>query len=336
MTSALRAAIFAVLTVSLLAGCTGEVPEADRSSDAAATTGKALPLPEVVRRVEPSVVTVFVGQGSGSGVVYRNGGVVVTNAHVVGEARQAELGLADGSRTSATVVAVDRVTDLAVLQAERKDLPPARFETGLPQVGQTVVVIGTPLGFANSVTAGIVSGVGREIPGSAETTRALVDLIQTDAAISPGNSGGALVNTAGQVVGINEAYIPPQAGAVSLGFAIPAATVVDVVDDLLATGRARHPLLGIAPAPLTPQLAEAFGIGVDAGVLVRQVTAGGPAAQAGVQPGDVITELAGEQVRSVEELLGALRKTEPGDEVKVGFYRGKDRRTLTVTLGEQR
>lgn len=327
-----RLGVAAAVLAVLVAGCTAGD---DRDGpDPAVAGGDTVDFPALVERVEPSVVTVFAGSGLGSGVAYQGGGVVVTNAHVVGDTEQVELGLADGTRIEGKVVARDEVTDLAVIRAARKDLPPARFEASLPRVGEPVLAIGSPLGFENTVTAGIVSGLGREIPGAADKNRALVDLVQTDAAISPGNSGGALVNAEGAVVGINEAYIPPQVGAVSLGFAIPAATVVDVVDELLENGRARHPFLGIAPDRVTPELADGLDLGVKEGVLVRDVVAKGPADAAGIRPGDVITAFGREEVRSVEEFLGALRDVEPGDEVKVELHRGDDRRTVTVTLGE--
>ncbi|MBM7790230.1 S1C family serine protease [Tenggerimyces flavus] len=291
-------------------------------------------LPELVARVEPSVVTVFAGEGLGSGVVYNDAGVVVTNAHVVRDARKVELGLADGTRTPGTVLATDEPTDLAVIQADRRDLPAASFAATLPPRGELVVAIGSPLGFENSVTAGIVSGLGRNIPGAAQGAPALVDLIQTDAAISPGNSGGALLNTEGKIVGINDAYIPPAAGAVSLGFAIPAPTVTDTVDELLADGTAQHAYLGVAAGPLTPQVVEALALDVDAGAIVMDVAKNSPAATAGMRTGDVITAVADTKVDSVGGLLGALRDFDPGDTATMHVHRGGDTRQLKVTFGE--
>lgn len=185
----------------------------------------------------------------------------------------------------------------------------------------------------NSVTAGIVSGVGREIPGSAAQSRALVDLLQTDAAISPGNSGGALVDTAGRVVGINDAYLPPSTGAVSIGFAIPAATALDIADDLLDDGKATHPHVGVLIGRLTPQIAQALNVGTDRGVLVREVVAGGPAAAAGLRAGYVITKFNSESVDTVEGFLGALRGVEPGDAATVTVRRGGKETVANVTVG---
>ncbi|MEU4426580.1 trypsin-like peptidase domain-containing protein [Actinoplanes sp. NPDC024001] len=280
------------------------------------------------------MVTVLVGDtGLGSGVVFRDGGLVLSNEHVVGDARTVQLALADGSRVSAQVVGTDTVTDLAVLRAERTDLPAVEFRQELPAPGETVLAMGSPLGFMNTVTAGIVSGVGREIPGSASQGRPLVDLIQTDAPISPGNSGGALVDAAGRVVGISDAYLPPSTGAVSIGFAIPAATAVDVAEDLLDDGKVTHPFLGVTVGRLTPQIAQALGTGTERGVLVRDVTDGGPAAAAGVAAGDVITAFGGGQVTTVEAFLGELRGVDPGDRIELTVRRDRREQKLTVTVG---
>jgi S1-C subfamily serine protease len=181
-----------------------------------------------------------------------------------------------------------------------------------------------------------VSGLGREIPGTSSSQPGPVDLIQTDAAISPGNSGGALLNAAGQVVGLNEAYLPPQQGAVSIGFAIPSATVVRICDQLLASGVAVHPYLGIVGAQLTPEIASALNLSTSEGVLVREVAPSGPAATAGIRPGDIITSVNGQTVRTPEDLLAALRQTKPGDEAEVQVSRGGQTATLTVTIGALR
>ncbi|MFP5371033.1 MAG: S1C family serine protease, partial [Actinomycetes bacterium] len=186
-------------------------------------------IPDLVQEVEPSIVSVRTNRGEGSGVVWSDDGIVVTNDHVIAGANRVEVVFADGRRTDAEVIATDPRTDLAVLRSGRKDVPKATFATGLPRVGELAVAVGNPLGFENTVTAGVISGLGRAIPGAAQRAPALIDLIQTDAAISPGNSGGALVNARGEVVGINVAHIPPAAGAESLGFAIPSPTVIDVV-----------------------------------------------------------------------------------------------------------
>lgn len=293
-------------------------------------------VPDLVERLDPSVVTVQRDGGTGSGVVYRADGIIVTNEHVVRGAQQVTIAFADGSRVQGRVRATDRRTDLAVVEVPRKNLPVPRFARELPRRGSLAVTIGTPLGFENTVSTGVISGLGREIPGAAAGgKRALVDLIQTDAPISPGNSGGALLSADGQVIGINEAYLPPESGAVSIGFAIPAPTVVSIVDQLLARGRAQHPHLGVSLGTITPTLRRKFDLPVDHGAVVLDVTPGGPAAAAGIRPGDVITSFAGQDIGSVASVLGALRGIAPGRSVPLTVHRGDRPVHLSVTVGEQ-
>jgi S1-C subfamily serine protease len=293
-------------------------------------------IPDLVRALQPSVVAVLTDEGEGSGVVYAADGTVVTNAHVVEGTDALQVAFVDGERVPAEVEASDPRSDLAVLRVERDDLPVPPFADELPAVGELAVAMGNPLGFENTVTAGIISGLHRAIPGSAARTPALIDLVQTDAAISPGNSGGALIDAAGEVVGINVAYIPPgETGAVSIGFAIPSPTVVDVVEQLLDTGEVRYPFLGITPQAITPEIAEQLDLGAEEGVIVQEVVNGGPADDAGVEPGDVIVSLDGEPVRTVEEFLADLRGYDPGDEVGIDVLRDGDRRAVDVTLAER-
>jgi S1-C subfamily serine protease len=196
--------------------------------------------------------------------------------------------------------------------------------------------MGNPFGFENSVTAGIISGLHRSIPGSAESNPGLVDLVQTDAPISPGNSGGALIGADGEVVGINVAYIPPQeTGAVSIGFAIPSIVATDVVDQLLDRGSVRHPFLGVTPQSVTPQIADRLDLGTDEGVIVQSVVRGGPADDAGLEPGDVIVRFGDDPVRSVEDFLVALRNHDPGETVPVEVVRDGDTRSFDVRLTER-
>ena len=304
------------------------------SDDERPPTGRAhIPdIPDIVEEVEPSVVTVLGDRGLGSGVVYAEDGIIVTNAHVVAGSESLAVAFADGTRADAEVVAATRLLDLAVLRVERDGLPAATFSDELPRVGELAIAMGSPLGLEQTVTAGIVSALNRGIPGSARSTHALVDLIQTDAAISPGNSGGALVDGAGRVIGINVAYLPPIAGAVSLGFAIPSPTVLHAVEELLETGEVDLAYMGVAPVPLTPQIADQFGLDDEEGVLVAQVPEGGPADQAGLEPGDLVIALDGEAVRSVEDFLGFLRRSQRGDVVEVELVRDGEEMTIDVTL----
>jgi serine protease DegQ len=342
---AARVAVAAV-AAAVLAGCTLTREPQARSAPAPVTAApagnssakaaSAGDIPAVVRKVEPSVVTISHDQGTGSGVVWSKDGVVVTNAHVVGEVRDVEVAFFDGQRADGRVRAIDPDTDLAVVDVDRKDLEPATFQEELPAMGELAVAMGSPLGFQNTVTAGIISGLHREIPGSAQQgIRSLVDLIQTDAAISPGNSGGALVNGRGQVVGINVAYIPPEQGAVAIGFAIPGATAVDVVGQLLKTGRATHSYLGVQPDQVTGEIAAQLGLDQARGVVVLNVVEGGPAARAGLRPGDVIVRMDSAAVDTVEDLFGELRQRKPSSQVRITFIRDGREQQATVTLADR-
>ena len=185
------------------------------------------------------------------------------------------------------------------------------------------------------MTSGIVSAVNRQVPGPATGRAPLVDMIQIDAPISPGNSGGALLDASARVIGINEAYLPPQSGAVALGFAVPAATAVDVADQLLADGTASHSYLGLVPAPLTPQIRSALGVRAEEGALVARVDPDGPAAGAGVRPGDVLVALGDRPVATVTDLHAALRGTEPGTTTTLTVLRADGRSELPVTIGDR-
>jgi S1-C subfamily serine protease len=335
------------LLAAVLAGCglvrepqarsapapvTAPAPAVDASTQAAA----AGDIPGIVGKVEPSVVTITHDQGSGSGVIWSKDGVVVTNAHVVGDFRAVEVAFFDGRRVDGRVRATDPDTDLAVVDVERQDLQPATFQKALPQVGELAVAMGSPLGFANTITAGIISGLHREIPGSAaQNIRSLVDLIQTDAAISPGNSGGALVNGRGEVVGVNVAYIPPEQGAVAIGFAIPGATVVDVVGQLLRNGRATHSYLGVRGDQVTREIAAQLDLEEARGVVLLEVVEGSPAAQAGLRPSDVIVQMDDAGIETVEDLFGELRQRKPGSQVRLTIVRDGRQQEVTVTLADR-
>lgn len=332
--STLRRAWTLGVVVAAIVSVAGCAPVPAPAPPSGPTAGTLASVPEVVERLSPSVVTIFTGQGLGSGVVYRGDGLLVTNEHVVRGASQVEVAFADGSRAPGTVRATDRVSDLAVVQVARNGLPVPRYAAEPPRPGELAIAIGSPLGLENTVSAGIVSGTGREVPGAATRgAQSLVDLIQTDTAISPGNSGGALLDGEGTVIGINEAYLPPATGAVSIGFAIPATRVVDVVEQLLVDGTADHPYLGVSLRPLTDELRRSLGIRAERGAVVLDVAPGGPAAAAGVRPGDVIIRLAGTDITTIGDLLGALRGTRPGQRVPLTVARGPDTAPLTLTVG---
>jgi serine protease Do len=354
--------------VVLLAGCSQRQPVSqENNGDNAAkaspeatsrvSSGSASriladePVARVASRVGPSVVQVNVravrqtplgtqrGEGIGSGVIYRPDGYVITNNHVVEGATGVDVAFADGTTETARVVGTDPDTEIAVLRVGRDGLPAATFSEDTPIVGQLAVAIGSPSGFESTVTSGIVSGVGREFPpeltGGGPVAKALVDLIQTDAAISPGNSGGALADRDGRIIGINVAYLPPgQTGAENLGFAIPSDTAVSVADQLIETGGVTTAYLGVTTTDLSPEDASRFELPVDAGALVEQVVPGSAADRAGVRSGDIITALGGAKVESYGDLLGALRDYEPGETVTLTVFRDAAETNLQVTLGE--
>lgn len=314
-----------VSSVRAAAGATGAAPPAANSG-----------IPALVARVSPSVVTILRADGGlGSGVVWSADGTIVTDDHVVNGAKQVTIAYADGRRGNGTVVAGDSTTDLAVVKADRSSLPAATFAATEPPIGSTAIAIGSPLGFANTVSVGVVSGLQRSIPGSAQQGAALANLVQTDAAISPGDSGGGLFDGNGQVIGINEAYLPPSTGAVEIGFATPVSTVQQIVPQLLKNGKAVHPFVGVQVAQLTPDIASQLGVSVKQGAIVMAVQSGSPAAKAGIKEGDVITAVDNVQVNAVEDFIGALRAHQPGDVVTMTIVRGNSTQQVRVTLGEQ-
>jgi len=310
------------------------------------------PVARVAAQVAPSVVQVNVqavqvtpfgaqeGEGLGSGVIYREDGYILTNNHVVEGASEVNIAFADGTTEQGEVVGTDPATDVAVVRVDRRGLPAASFGDARDlTVGELAVAIGSPSGFQSTVTSGVVSGMGREVPaeltgGRQETS--LVDLIQTDAAISPGSSGGALANRNGEVVGINVAYLPPaETGAESIGFAIPAYTATSVADQLIENGEAVGPYMGVSLTDLAPETARRFGVEAESGALVAEVEPSGPAARAGIEAGDIVTAVGEQEVRSSGDLLSALRRYVPGDRVEVTVLRDGAEERINLRLGER-
>jgi serine protease Do len=356
--TAISASLIFMLGTILLAGCSEKEPGPQADSTARAAPQVSIPADEPVARVAslvgPSVVQVNVravretplgtqrGEGLGSGVIYRSDGYIVTNNHVIEGATGVNVAFADGTIEDASIVGTDPNTEIAVIKVSRNGLPAATFEDGdAPVVGQLAVAIGSPSGFESTVTSGVVSGVGREFPpeltlGGTAARSALTDLIQTDAAISPGNSGGALADRDGKIIGINVAYLPPaETGAVNLGFAVPSDTAVSVADQLIEKGKVTTPYLGVLTTDLSPEDAGRFDLPVDSGALVEQVVPGTPAREAGVRKGDIITALGDTRIASYGDLLGALRDHEPGDRVTLTIFRNGEDKKLEVTLGER-
>jgi S1-C subfamily serine protease len=254
----------------------------------------------------------------GSGVIYDAEGHVVTNYHVVAQATQVSVQLRDGREAPARLVGSDRDTDLAVLQVQLSDLPAIELgRSSRLQVGEPVLAIGNPLGLGQTVTQGIVSATGRGRLG----VSTFENFIQTDAAINFGNSGGALVNARGELVGINTAVIARNAGIEGIGFAIPVDLVRGVVDAIVSKGRVIRGWIGIRPRSVTPEEARQFGF-PEGSVIVTAVHRRAPAATEGVRPGDVITQIEGKPINGAEELLARIAALTPGDSVTLTVRRG--------------
>ena len=302
-------------------------PAANRSSDPG-------DIAAVAAEVSPSVVHVAVaglaGSGSGSGVVLREDGYVLTNAHVVDDAQQVRITLPDSTTHDAEVVGTDPASDLAVLHAEdATELPVPRFATTAPNVGDTAVALGSPFGLEGSVTSGIVSALNRNVAGN--TT--LVNMIQTDAAINPGNSGGALADGDGEIIGINSAILSPSGANDGIGFAIPITTALPIADQLIDKGYAEHAQLGIQGQDVDPEAAELYNLGVDHGALIVMVADGSAADDAGLQRGDIVTAIDGEEVASMADLAGQISAHVPGDQVELEIVRDGEPQSVDVTLG---
>ncbi len=316
--------------------------------------GLASPAQDVATKLGPSVVNIGISgtidqgpfgqqqyEGEGSGVIYTTDGKIVTNNHVVSDdlgdpVGDIEVTLTTGEKLPATIVGRDPLTDLAVIQVDSStQLPAATFVTDQPRVGEYSIAIGSPLGFQNSVTLGIVSAVGRSIDiqlGTGEVAT-YTNLIQTDTPISPGNSGGALANASGQVIGINQAMAG--GNAESIGFAIPSVVVTKVVDEIIQTGSATHAYLGVSTQTVTPELQQQFGLSRSSGVLVADTTPGSPADDAGIQQGDIIVQIDGQDVTEASDVLSAIRDRKPGDTVTVTIDRNGTTQDIAVTLEER-
>ncbi|MBI5136177.1 MAG: DegQ family serine endoprotease [Nitrospirae bacterium] len=270
-------------------------------------------------------------EGLGSGVLISADGVIVTNAHVVDGADHIKVTLSDRRSFKAEVVGVDGKTDLAVLRVEATNLPWVPLgDSSRLRPGEMVLAVGNPFGLNQTVTMGIVSGVGRQGVGITDYE----DFIQTDAAINPGNSGGAMVNTRGELIGINTAIFTQSGGYEGIGFAIPSNLVSTVKDSLIAHGRVVRGWLGVSIQEITPELASQFRLPSPRGALVTNVIPSGPAAQAGLKRGDVILAIGGTEIGSLAELRLLVAGTPVGKRVAVRLQREGKPVTAQVTLGE--
>lgn len=268
--------------------------------------------------------------GQGTGVIASADGLVVTNNHVIAGADEVKVVLHDGREAMGTVVGADPDTDLAVLRIEASDLVPAKFgDSEESQVGDWVIALGSPFGLSQTVTAGIVSALGREGVGLAR----FENYIQTDAAINPGNSGGPLANIHGEVVGINTAISSAAGGNDGVGFAIPSRMVGRIVNDLIDDGTVQRGWLGVNIQPLDPELAATFGHDARTGVLVAGVVEGTPASDAGLRPGDIILDIDGTRTDTPAGLARRIADFAPDTEVTIEFLRDGDALSRVARLG---
>jgi S1-C subfamily serine protease len=315
----------------------------------------------VYKKALPSVVNItsksmafnfFYGQvpqeGQGSGFILDKAGHVLTNFHVIADANRIEVKTSDKHTYKATIVGQDKVHDLALLQINAPNLQPVTLSDSSDLVvGQKVYAIGNPFGLNGTMTRGIISSI-RSIKGPEGSP--IEDAIQTDAAINPGNSGGPLLNSRGEVIGINTLIATGGAEQSSgIGFAIPVNTAKAVLGDLTKYGRVRRPSLGIVSLPIGPDLADQMGLAAASGVLVQRVVPGGAADRAGIRGGseqaylgnmaillggDLIVAIDGHEINDTSDISTAIEKHQPGDEVTVTYYRGRKKMTTRVTLGD--
>src|SRR5215510_9301653 len=271
-------------------------------------------------------------QSAGSGVIFdAKNGYIVTNAHVVDNATEITVTLQDGRDLTATVVGSDVPSDVAVLK-----VPPERLtqvslgDSTRLEVGDYVIAIGNPFGLQHTVTSGIVSGLGR----SGINPEGYEDFIQTDASINPGNSGGALVNLKGELVGINSAILSRSGGNIGIGFAIPVNMARSIMDQLIKYGSVKRGLLGVSIYSLTPDMAKSLNITNTQGVLVSQVNEGSAAEKAGIKPGDVITSINGQNIKSNSELRNAVGLSRVGDKLDVALIRDRKPMHVTAVINE--
>jgi serine protease Do len=268
-------------------------------------------------------------RGQGSGFIISSDGLILTNAHVVREAKEVTVKLSDRREFSAKVLGIDPTTDIAVLRIAAKDLPVVRLgDSRRLEVGDPVMAIGSPYGFEQTATSGIVSAKGRSLPGDA-----VVPFIQTDAAVNPGNSGGPLFDAGGAVIGVNSQIYSQSGGFQGLSFAIPIDVALKIKNQIVATGKATHARLGVTVQDVNQTLAESFGLNKPGGALVANVTKDSAAAGAGLKPGDVVLEVNGEAVERSGMLSSLIGLSAPGDRVKLKVWRDKAVREIDVKLG---
>jgi serine protease Do len=305
----------------------GGMPHAWAQASGLSLSAEEQTVISVVKQARPAVVRIKRGRGTGSGVVIRQDGVILTNAHVVGDAGEVEVHFADGRKLTGKVAGSDPTVDVAVVRVDAQNLPVARTaDSDQLEVGQTAIAIGNPLGLEGTVTTGVVSATNRH-----RSPDDFVGFVQTDAAINPGNSGGPLLDSQGRVMGINTWIISRASG---LGFAVPINVAKEVAHQVLNEGGIRRAVIGIIPNSVTPELASRMKLPVERGASIAEVSAGSPAEKAGLRVGDIITAIDGSTIRDAGDLRRLLRRHKPGDEVTLTLRRGSETIRSAVKLAE--
>jgi S1-C subfamily serine protease len=343
-------------------------PASSEPSSQAAEAGRALTVGDIYKKTAPGVAFIQAtivestpgpfglpdqqpGQATGSGFVLNDEGYIATNAHVVSGARDVQVSFGKSDPVPAKVVGKDLSTDLAVIKVDPtkvKLTPLPLGDSNTLHVGDPVVAIGNPFGYEDTVTTGIVSALGREI--QAPNNFSIDHTIQTDAAINPGNSGGPLLDQQGRVVGINSQIATGGSGgrgSVGIGFAIPVNLAKQVFPALIKSGRVPHAYIGITTAPLSPQVVRDLNLPASSGALVQAVEPGSPASDAGLRAGktrtagaliaggDLIVGVDGKRIRTPNDIAAAIATHKPGDKVEIEFYRGREKRSVSVTLADR-
>ncbi len=325
----------AAVTLMIFAPSGAQTPGSVGAGPTGVLLNEEVRIINTVKRISPSVVAVRSFKTDGdralaSGFIVSPDGQILTNNHVVTNVRRIEVTLADGRELTARNLGGDPLIDVAIIKIPATNLQPAQLgDSDDLQVGQTAIAIGNPYGFERTVTVGVVSALGRNIPGGGAS---LTNLIQTDARIYPGNSGGPLLDSNGRVIGVNTAVVGGQVGV--LGFAIPINTARRVVDDVRRYGRVKVPWLGISYGDINEQISKAFNLPVKQGIIVAGVEKNGPAALAGIAKGDIIVEVDGKAISDGGDLQRILQKKNVGDAMQVTAIRDGQRRGFRAILKE--
>jgi S1-C subfamily serine protease len=332
---------------------TTKSPERDVNIEVISPSEGGTSITEIARAVSPSIVNIDIRtapqssplfdigaqEGTGSGVIYTNDGYIITNNHVVEGAQDITVTLASGEELNGKNIGADPENDIAVVKIDKSDLPVLTLgDSDKLVVGQLCAAFGSPFGFEQTVTSGIVSALNRSISAGSQSggqTTVLTNLIQTDAAINPGNSGGALTDGRGRLIGINAVIATASGGSEGVGFAIPINTASKVAEDIISGKPISHPYIGVLGQTVSESIAEQYNLPVNKGAYVTRVVPQGPADKAGIKVGHIIVAIDGKPVKSMDEVVAEVRSRSVGDTIELTYYSGSDRKKAEVKLEER-